>query len=169
MLRCAARRRGAWFRRPCTTRLWLVSTACHWSSRSRSSCPRTEYKFCLALITPLIATKGYTAPELERLFKRALRLSEEIGDTEEILPVLYSRQAYELVGGQFDRAAAHAEEAIRIAELNPLADSAAFAGRLFATLKLFQGEATTACEQLRQMLAQYDPVRHSASALRFGQ
>ena len=131
--------------------------------------PRTEYKFCLALITPLIATKGYTAPELERLFKRALRLSEEIGDTEEILPVLYSRQAYELVGGQFDRAAAHAEEAIRIAERNPLADSAAFAGRLFATLKLFQGEATTACEQLRQMLAQYDPVRHSASALRFGQ
>ena len=131
--------------------------------------PRTEYKFCLALITPLIATKGYTAPELERLFKRALRLSEEIGDTEEILPVLYSRQAYELVGGQFDRAAAHAEEAIRIAERNPLADSAAFAGRLFATLKLFQGEATTACEQLRQMLSQYDPARHSASALTFGQ
>jgi predicted ATPase len=131
--------------------------------------PRMEYKFCLALVTPLIATKGYAAPELERLFERALRLSEEIGDTEEIFPVLYSRQAYELVGGQFDRAAAHAEEAIRLAERNPLANSAAFAGRLFATLKLFQGEATTACEQLRQMLAQYDPVRHSASALTFGQ
>ena len=131
--------------------------------------PRIEYKFCVALVTPIIATKGYTAPELERLFERALGLSEEIGDTEEILPVLYSRQAYELVGGQFDRAVAHAEEAIRIAERNPLADSAAFAGRLLATLRLFQGEVTTACEQLRRMLLQYDPVRHSASALTFGQ
>ena len=99
---------------------------------------RIEYKFCLALVTPLIASKGYTAPELERIFERALRLSEELGDTEEIFPVLYSRQAFELVGGQFDRAAAHAEEAIRLAKRNPLADSAAFAGRLFATLKLFQ-------------------------------
>jgi class 3 adenylate cyclase/predicted ATPase len=131
--------------------------------------PRIEYKFCVALVTPLIATKGYNAPELERLFERALRLSEEIGDTEEILPVLYSRQAYELVGGQFDRAAVHAEEAIRIAERNPLVDSAAFAGRLFATLKLFRGEATTAGEQLKQMLAQYDSVRHGASALTYGQ
>jgi predicted ATPase len=130
---------------------------------------RTEYKFCLALVTPLIASKGYTAPELERLFERALRLSDELNDTEEIFPVLYSRQAFELVGGQFDRAAAHAEEAIRLAKRHPLADSAAFAGRLFATLKLFQGEATTACEQLRRMLAQYDPVRHSASAHTFGQ
>src|SRR5260370_8109937 len=59
--------------------------------------PRIEYKFCLALVTPLIATKGYSAPELERLFDRALRLSEEIGDTEEILPVLNTRHAYTLV------------------------------------------------------------------------
>ena len=80
---------------------------------------RIEYKFCLALVTPLIASKGYTAPELERLFERALRLSEEIDDTEEIFPVLYSRQAFELVGGQFDRAAAHAEEAIRLAKRQP--------------------------------------------------
>ena len=47
---------------------------------------RIEYKFCLALLTPLIAAKGYTAPELERIFERALLLSEEIGDTEEIFP-----------------------------------------------------------------------------------
>ena len=47
---------------------------------------RTEYRFCLALLTPLIAAKGYTAPELERIFERALRLGEEIGYTEEIFP-----------------------------------------------------------------------------------
>ena len=80
---------------------------------------RTEYKFCLALVTPLIASKGYTAPELERLFERALRLSDELNDTEEIFPVLYSRQAFELVGGQFDRAAAHAEEAVRTRQASP--------------------------------------------------
>lgn len=130
---------------------------------------QVEYKFCLALITPLIASKGYNAPEIEQIFNRALRLSEEIGDIGEIFPILYSRQVFELVGGQFDRAAAHAEEATQLAKRNPLSDSAAFAGRLFATLKLFQGEVATACDQLQQMLAQYDPVRHSASAHTFGQ
>ena len=69
---------------------------------------RIEYRFCLALLTPLIAAKGYTAPELERIFERALRLSEEIVDTEDIFPALYSRQVFELTRGQFDRAAAHA-------------------------------------------------------------
>ena len=81
---------------------------------------RIEYKFCLALVTPLIAAKGYTAPELERIFERALLLSEEIGDTEEIFPALYSRQVFELVIGRFDRAAVHAEEAIQLAKAQPL-------------------------------------------------
>jgi predicted ATPase/class 3 adenylate cyclase len=130
---------------------------------------RIEYRFCLALVTPVIASKGYTALEVEQIFERALRLSEEIGDTDEIFPVLYSRQVFELVSGQFDRAAAHGEEAIRLARRNPLSDSAAFAGRLYANLKLYQGNATTACDELQQMLAQYDPARHGSSAYTFGQ
>ena len=130
---------------------------------------RLEYKFCLALLTPLIAAKGYTAPELERIFERALLLSEEIGDTEEIFPALYSRQVFELVIGRFDRAAVHAEEAIQLARRNPSSDSAAFAGRLLATLKLFLGETATASEQLQQFLTQYDQVRHGTSAHKFGQ
>jgi len=130
---------------------------------------RTEYKFCLALVTPLIAAKGYTAPELERIFERALILSEEVGDTEEIFPALYSRQVFELVIGRFDRAAVHAEEAIQLARRNPSSNSAAFAGRLLATLKLFRGETTRASEQLQKFLTKYDPVRHGTSAHEFGQ
>ena len=121
---------------------------------------RIEYKFCLALLTPLIAAKGYTAPELERIFERALLLSEEIGDTEEIFPALYSRQVFELVIGRFDRAAVHAEEAIQLAKRNPSSDSAAFAGRLLATLKLFRGETTSASEQLTAVSC---PVRSGAT------
>ncbi len=130
---------------------------------------RIEYRFCLALLTPLIAAKGYTAPELEKVFERALHLSEEIGYIEEIFPALYSRQVFELTRGQFDRAAQHAREALQIAARNPSSDSAPFAGRLFATLRLFRGEAEIACEQLRHMLAQYDPARHHDSAHKFGQ
>ena len=120
---------------------------------------RLEYKFCLALLTPLIAAKGYTAPELERIFERALLLSEEIGDTEEIFPALYSRQVFELVIGRFDRAAVHAEEAICSPDATPH-PSAAFAGRLLGAtrLKLFLGETATASEQLQQFLTQYDQV-----------
>jgi tetratricopeptide (TPR) repeat protein len=109
------------------------------------------------------------APELERIFERALLLSEEIGDTEEIFPALYSRQVFELVIGRFDRAAVHAEEAIQLARRNSSSDSAAFAGRLLATLKLFSGETTRASEQLQQFLSQYDPERHGTSAHKFGQ
>jgi tetratricopeptide (TPR) repeat protein len=98
-----------------------------------------------------------------------LRLSEEIGDTERIFPALYSRQVFELTRGQFDRAAEHAREALQLAVRNPSSDSGPFAGRLFATLRLFRGEAGIACEQLRRMLSQYDPARHRESAHRFGQ
>ena len=134
---------------------------CLISSTISAERARLEYRFCLALLTPLIAAKGYTAPELERIFERALLLSEEIGDTEKIFPALYSRQVFELTRGQFDRAAEHAREALQLAMRNPSSDSAPFAGRLFATLKVVSRRGGHRMRATTHMLSQYDPARHS--------
>ena len=146
-----------WMRYRISSGVWRCSS----SSRISSERARIEYKFCLALLTPLIAAKGYTAPELERIFERALLLSEEIGDTEEIFPALYSRQVIRAVSGQFDRAAVHAAEAIAARRAQPLVRFRCFRRQAFATLKLFRGETATACEQLRQMLS---PIRSGTTS-----
>jgi class 3 adenylate cyclase/tetratricopeptide (TPR) repeat protein/ribosomal protein L40E len=47
-----------------------------------------EVRLQMALTTPLIATKGYTAPEVEIACNRALELCQQVGDVPELFAVL---------------------------------------------------------------------------------
>jgi tetratricopeptide (TPR) repeat protein len=47
-----------------------------------------EVRLQMALTTPLIAIKGYTAPEVERACNRALELCQQLGDVPELFAVL---------------------------------------------------------------------------------
>jgi class 3 adenylate cyclase/tetratricopeptide (TPR) repeat protein len=130
---------------------------------------RLEYRLHLGLLAPLMAVKGYASAELERAITRAIRLSEELGDTEELFPALQSRQAFEIVTGRIEQALRHAEEAVALAKRSPPSETGAFAGRMIGAMKLFLGEPQAALEPLRQMLAIYDVERHRTSAHHFGQ
>jgi class 3 adenylate cyclase/predicted ATPase len=130
---------------------------------------RLEYRLRLALLTPQAAAKGYSSPEIEGTISRALSLSEEIGDTEEIFPALYSRQAFELNTGQIDRAFIHAEETMRLAERNPESETGAFASRSLGATQMFRGDTASARPRFEHTLKIYHPERHRNSALVFGQ
>ncbi len=43
----------------------------------------------VALGTPLMATKGYAAPEVERLYTQARNLCQQVGETPQLFPVLW--------------------------------------------------------------------------------
>ena len=43
----------------------------------------------IALGVPLMATKGYAAPEVERAYTRARELCQQIGETPQLFPVLW--------------------------------------------------------------------------------
>ncbi|HYM01949.1 MAG TPA: adenylate/guanylate cyclase domain-containing protein [Stellaceae bacterium] len=130
---------------------------------------RREYELRLSLLTPVITAKGYGSSDLEETFNRALRLSEEIGDTGEIFPVLYSRHSFEMVTGQVRKGYQRGIEAQRLAERYPQSDTAAFVGRLMGSPLLLGGDPAGALPLLERALENYDTERDHDSAHRYGQ
>ena len=130
---------------------------------------RVELRFTLALLTPLIAVKGYASPEIEAVFERAIALGEAIGETEEIFPALYSRQAFDIVIGRFDLALLHVEHGMELAKRHPRSELGAFASMKLGVLKLYLGEFTGARDVFGHLLSIYDVDRHRASAHTVGQ
>jgi class 3 adenylate cyclase/predicted ATPase len=130
---------------------------------------RSEYSLRLALITPLITTRGYASAELKETFTRALQLSEEIGDTTEIFPVLYSRHSFEVMTGQIRKGYQRGEEARRLAERYPQSDTKAFVGRLLGSPTLMSGDPIGARPLLEEAAAHYDFDKHRNSGLIYGQ
>ena len=57
-----------------------------------------------ALGAPLIATKGYAAPEVAHAYSRARALCQQMGETAQLLPVLYGLWALYFVRAEFQSA-----------------------------------------------------------------
>jgi predicted ATPase len=58
----------------------------------------------MALSAPLIATKGYGAPETARAVARAEKLCEKLGDVEQWFTVLYGQWAHTIVWAEHQSA-----------------------------------------------------------------
>ena len=63
-----------------------------------------ELALRLAIGGPLMATKGYPAPEVERTYSRAWALCDQLGRSAELFPVLRGLWHYHLVRGELRRA-----------------------------------------------------------------
>jgi predicted ATPase len=77
---------------------------------------RRELDLCLTLGTSLISAKGYTAPEVARVYGRARKLCEQVGDTEQLFPVIFGQFVNRQQTGQHATAKALAAEALALAE-----------------------------------------------------
>ena len=122
-----------------------------------------------ALGMPLIATKGYAAPETGAAYARAHELCERTGHADRLPPIVYGRWAYHLVGGEH-------ETGRRLAEAVPRprgsqADTALelVGHRILGMSLLHLGELQAGRARIEQALGLYDPRRHRSLAFRFGQ
>jgi predicted ATPase len=77
---------------------------------------RQEIEICVTLGGPLIATKGYAAPEVAEVYTHARELSEQIGETPEAFPVLLGLLAFYVVRAELQIALALGKQALKIAE-----------------------------------------------------
>jgi predicted ATPase len=77
---------------------------------------RQEIALCVTLGGPLLATKGYAAPEVEEVYTRARKLCEQIGETPEVFPALLGLLAFYVVRAELRIALALGEQALKIAE-----------------------------------------------------
>ena len=68
-----------------------------------------ELDLRIALGRALIATRGYSSPEVGQIFSRASGIAEQIGRSDHVLPLLYGQWAYHLVRAEHRLALSFAE------------------------------------------------------------
>jgi len=117
----------------------------------------------------LFVTKGYLAPETEQNFAHAMRLCEALGETGRVFPVLYGRWVASYASGAVTASRNQAEKILSLAQSRADDDVLAVAHRLAATSSLQSGEPAKARAHLERTAALYDPARHDALGIRFGQ
>ncbi len=77
---------------------------------------RRELDVTLQLVSLLALTKGYAAPEVGDLLPRAQELSRALGQTDELVPVMFRVASFHLVMGATARAWEVAEQLLHPAE-----------------------------------------------------
>ena len=73
-----------------------------------------ELTLQLALGGPLMATKGYTAPEVEKVYTRALELCRQMGDPPQLFPVLVGLWRFYLSRAENKTALELGEQCLRL-------------------------------------------------------
>jgi class 3 adenylate cyclase/predicted ATPase len=130
---------------------------------------RLELRLQLTLGAPMVATKGYSAPEVKQTFMRAHELCGQLGNTGELFPVLFRLRSFYLVHGELEVAREIGEQLLRLgrrAEDPSLMLEAHYA---LGAAMFYLGEFVPAQSQFESMRAIYDRERHSSHAFIYGQ
>src|SRR5262249_39286426 len=79
---------------------------------------RTQHALTLyiALGAALQVTKGYTAPEVEHAYLRARELCQQVGETSQLLPILFGLWRFYLLRPQLHTAGEFADTMLRLAQ-----------------------------------------------------
>jgi predicted ATPase/class 3 adenylate cyclase len=119
-----------------------------------------ELTLQVTLGTTLSVTKGYAAPEVERVYTRARELCRQVGETPQLFPVLIGLYTFHLLRAELQTARELAEQQLRLAQ--SLQDLALLLwSHDTLGLVLFQlGELPSARAHLEQSIALYDPPKH---------
>ncbi len=129
---------------------------------------RDELKLQTTLGPALMATRGYTAPEVGEAYRRAHELCRQVGETRELYAVLWALRLYHLGRAEHDTALAESEQLLGLA--GRLSKSEYFLQARFALglSSFYVGELQAAREHFDEGIRLYDPERHAALAFRYG-
>lgn len=120
---------------------------------------RQEIDLCVTLGGPLIASKGYAAPEVAATLARAHTLCGQVGETSETVPALLGLFAFYAVRAELQTALALAKQAVKVArqlQERPLL----LAAHTVMGIPLFwSGELSRARAHWEEGLTLYEPRR----------
>jgi predicted ATPase len=146
------------------------------SSPATRASRQQEINFQVAVITPLIHVKGYSAPETKAAVERARLLIEQakaIGEPPEdpllLFSVLYGSWVVNLFAFNGDACRDVAVQILAIAESQGATVPLMMGHRCLGASLLLRGELAKSRAHLDRAFALYDPVEHQALATRFGQ
>src|SRR5262249_45379214 len=127
---------------------------------------RAQQELTLQIIlgSPFMATKGYTAPEVERTYARARELCRQVRETPQLFQVLYGLLSFYLVRAEYKTARELGEQLLSLAR--NVRDPALLlpAHQVLGQCLYFLGELVPAKEHLEQGIALYDPQQHHSYA-----
>jgi len=130
---------------------------------------QSELTLQIALGAPLVATKGWAAPEVGRTCARARELCQQVGETSQLFRVLRGLWSFYVVRAELQAARELGEQLLTLAhnvqDLSCLLEAHLALGATLVRL----GEFALACEHFKQGLALYDPQKHSSHAFLYGQ
>jgi predicted ATPase len=147
-----------------TTALKLLETLPDTPERAQQ-----ELTLQVSLGAPLMATKGWAAPELGKAYARARDLCREIGDPAELFPVLWGLRAFHLVRAEHKRARELAEQLFNLAERVGDPGLLLEAHTAFGVASFHLGEPAVAREHWNKSITLYDLERHRSHAFVYGQ
>jgi predicted ATPase len=129
---------------------------------------RTQQELTLhvALGAPLMATKGWAAPEAEHAFTRARELCRQLGETPQLFPVLAGLAAVYHVRGEHTIARELGEQMMRLAQSTQRPPFLLIAHYTLGEFLECLGELVPARRHLEQGIALYDPHKGRSSAFR---
>jgi class 3 adenylate cyclase/predicted ATPase len=146
----------------CTKGLDLIDTLPESQEHARQ-----ELALQITIGVPLVATKGYGAPEAARHYHRARELCEQLGETHQLLPVLYGQWLDSAARGDYRIAREFGEELLRFATQGKDTGPAVVAHRTIAWIDLFRGELDLCQSHVDRGLSLYDPERHRSLAFQY--
>jgi len=127
---------------------------------------RTELELALQLTLgmPLIATKGYAAPEVGSVYLKARERCQKLGETPEIPQVLWGLWTFHILRAEMETALRIAEEFLHMAERLPY-EGLAMRGQMALEISYTHlGENALAVEHFENALQFFDPELHRDDA-----
>ncbi|MEK1888487.1 MAG: adenylate/guanylate cyclase domain-containing protein [Phyllobacterium sp.] len=125
---------------------------------------RRELSIQVALGSTLVAVHGFAAPETGAAYARAQELCEELGEIQELFPVLYGLCLYHLYAAELERARHDADQLLELASSINDRRLSFFAHRAAGVSALPAGEFSRARDYLTKALDLYDPQEHRSPA-----
>ena len=123
----------------------------------------------MELAKALSATQGYTAPEVERAYTRALELSQQCGETKQVFSILRGLGEFYDLRGDFEEADELCTRLLSIAEQQNNSGFLVEAHYLLGEIAWFRGDFLGSRTHFEHGLSLYNVEQHREHAFLYGQ
>ena len=127
-----------------------------------------ELELQIALGAPLMSTKGWAAPEVEQVYRRAHLLCQQVGETPRLFPVLWGLWGFYTVRAGHPTAQKLAEQCLSLAELTDDQDFLIGAHLALGITFSYLGEFSLTRYHFEQGFKWYRPEQHHSLAAIYG-
>src|SRR5262249_36851980 len=129
---------------------------------------RKELSLQITLGTPLMATMGFPAPEVERTSRRAHDLCRQIGETPDLFPALYGLWLFHATRAELPTARDLGEQLLSLAQRAQDPALLLQAHHALGPTDVNAGDWASAQMHLEQCISLYDPQEHRSHAFLYG-